>query len=123
MRTDTRDPLRLGPERGRASRGLGRGRRLPLPRLGQAECRRSRGRARARGALSMYWFQDIESARALARLYSASPPALCGDGVPQSDADRLPLPGTAAPPIDEPAMDDAEPELREDASVTPCPFR
>jgi hypothetical protein len=71
----------------------------------------------------MYWFQDIESARALARLYSAPPHPLCGDGVPQSNPDRLPPPVAATPLIDEPAMDDVAPRSREDASVTPCPAR
>jgi hypothetical protein len=66
----------------------------------------------------MYWFQDIESARALARLWSESPHPPCDDGAPQ-----LPLPVAAAPLIDEPAMDDVAPGSREDASVTPCPAR
>jgi hypothetical protein len=69
----------------------------------------------------MYWFQDIESARALARLYSASPHPLCDDGVPQSNPVRLSLPVAAAPLIDEPAVDDVAPGSRGDASVTPCP--
>jgi hypothetical protein len=71
----------------------------------------------------MYWFPDIESARALARVYSASPHPQCGDGVPQSNPDRLPLSVAAAPLIDDPAMDDDAPGSREDASVTPCPAR
>jgi hypothetical protein len=71
----------------------------------------------------MYWFPDIESARALARLYSASPHPLCGDGVPPRNRDRLPLPVAAAPFVDEPAMDDVAPGSREDASRTPCPAR
>ena len=71
----------------------------------------------------MYWFQDIESARALARLWSESPHPLCDDGVPQSNPDQLPLPVAAAPLIDEPAMDDVAPGSPEDASVTPCPAR
>ena len=50
----------------------------------------------------MYWFQDIESARALARLWSESPHPPCGDG---------------APLIDEPAMDDVAPGSHEDASA------
>jgi hypothetical protein len=58
----------------------------------------------------MYWFQDIESARALARLWSASPNPLCEDGVPQSNPD-------------EPAMDDVAGEAHEDATVTPCSRR
>ena len=66
----------------------------------------------------MYWFQDVESARALARLYSKSPHLPCNDGAPQ-----LPLPVAAAPLIDEPAIDDVAPGSREDASVTPCPAR
>jgi len=66
----------------------------------------------------MYWFQDIESARALARLYGKSPHQPCDDGAPQ-----LPLPDAAGPLIDEPAMDDVAPGSREDASVTPCPAR
>jgi hypothetical protein len=61
----------------------------------------------------MYWFQDIESARALARLYSKSPHLPCDDGA-------LPLPVAAAQLIDEPAMDDVAPGSREDASVMPC---
>ena len=66
----------------------------------------------------MYWFQDIESAGALARLYSKSRHLPCDDVAPQ-----LPLPIDAAPLIDEPAMDDVAPGSREDASVTPCPAR
>ena len=69
----------------------------------------------------MYWFQDIESAHALARLYSASPHPPCGDGVPQSNPDQPPQPVAGAPLIDEPAMDDVAPGSREDASVTPYP--
>jgi hypothetical protein len=34
----------------------------------------------------MYWFPDIESARALARLCSDSTNPLGGDGVPQSSS-------------------------------------
>ena len=62
----------------------------------------------------MYWFPDIESARAL-RLCSDSPHPLCGDGAPQSNPDQLPLPVAAAPLIDEPAMDDVVPGSRDDA--------
>jgi hypothetical protein len=52
----------------------------------------------------MYWFQDIESARALARLYSESPRLPCDD---------------AAPLIDQPAVDDIASGSHEDASATP----
>ena len=38
---DERDPSRLGPQRARAARGLGRGRPLALPRVGQAAGRTS----------------------------------------------------------------------------------
>jgi hypothetical protein len=69
------------------------------------------------------WFPDIESARALARVHSASPHPQCGDGVPQSNPDLLPLSVAAAPLIDEPAMDNVAPGSREDASMTPCPAR
>jgi hypothetical protein len=55
----------------------------------------------------MYWFQDIESARALARLFSESPHPPCGDAVPQSNPDQLPQPVAAEPLIDESAADDA----------------
>ena len=71
----------------------------------------------------MYWFQDIESARALARLWSESPHPPRDDGAPQGNPQRLSLPVAAAPLIDEPAMDDVAPGSREDASVTPCPAR
>jgi hypothetical protein len=52
----------------------------------------------------MYWFQDIESARALARLWSESPQP------PRDDA---------APLIDELAVDDVTSGSNEDASATP----
>jgi hypothetical protein len=71
----------------------------------------------------MYWFLDIESARALARLWSESPHPPRDDGAPQSNPDQLPLPVAAALLIDEPAMDDLAPGSHEDASVTPCPPR
>lgn len=66
--------------------------------------RQHRGRTHARGALSMYWLQDIESARALARLYSESPRPPCDD---------------AAPLIDQPAVDDIASGSNEDASASP----
>jgi hypothetical protein len=62
---------------------------------------------RPHGVVSMFWFQDLESARALARLCSESPHMPCGDAVPQSHPDLLPLPGPAAPLIDAPDVDDA----------------
>ena len=71
----------------------------------------------------MYWFQDIESARALARLWSESPHPPCSDGVPQGNPDQLPPPDAAAPLVDEPAMDDVAPGSHEEASGTPCPAR
>jgi hypothetical protein len=71
----------------------------------------------------MYWFQDIESARALARLYNEPPHPPGGDGVPQSDPDQLSLPVAATPLIDQPAMDDVAPGSHEDAPETPCPAR
>jgi hypothetical protein len=74
-------------------------------------------------AMSMYWFQDIESARALARLYSESPQSRCGDDVPPRNPDHLPRPVAAAPFIDEHAMDDVAPGSHEDASETPCEAR
>jgi hypothetical protein len=52
----------------------------------------------------MYWFQDFESARVLARLWSDPP---CDDGAPQGNPDRLTPPVAAEPLIDEPAADDA----------------
>ncbi len=55
----------------------------------------------------MFWFLDIESARALARLCSDSPHTACGNGDPQSNPDPLPLPVAAAPLIDDPAVDNA----------------
>jgi hypothetical protein len=55
----------------------------------------------------MYWFQDIESARALARLYSESPHPPCGDGVPQNNADQLLQPVAAEPLINGSAANDA----------------
>jgi hypothetical protein len=70
----------------------------------------------------MYWFQDIESARALARLFSKSPHPPCGDGVPHINPDQLPLPVIPEPLMDEPAMDDAMPGSHEHASA-PCPAR
>ncbi len=53
----------------------------------------------------MYWFQDIESARAVARLYSKSPHLPCRDGVPQDDPDEL-RPPAAEPLIDQPTTND-----------------
>jgi len=52
---DTRDPSDWDLSAA-ASRGLGRG-DFSKFHAGQAESRRSRGRAQARGALSIYWFQ------------------------------------------------------------------
>jgi hypothetical protein len=52
----------------------------------------------------MYWFPDIESARALARLYSESPYPACCNGDPD-------------------AKGEVEPESYDDAAVTPCPVR
>jgi hypothetical protein len=57
----------------------------------------------------MYWFQDMESARALGRLYSKPAHLSCGDGVPQGDPDHLPASVSAEPLIDEPSIDDAAP--------------
>jgi hypothetical protein len=65
----------------------------------------------------MYWFQDIESARVLARLWSESPRPQCGDGATQ---DQLPLPASAASLSDQLAMNDAA-GSRGVVSVTPCP--
>jgi hypothetical protein len=65
----------------------------------------------------MYRFQDIESARALARLWSESPRPQCGGGVTQ---DQPPLPDSAASLSDELAMNDAA-GSRGVVFVTPCP--
>jgi hypothetical protein len=54
----------------------------------------------------MYWFQDIESAQALARLWSESPHPPCDDGAPQGNPDQLTPPVAAEPLIDQPATDD-----------------
>jgi hypothetical protein len=54
----------------------------------------------------MAWFQDIESARALARLSSESPHPPCDDGAPQGNPDQLPPPVAAEPLIDQLATDD-----------------
>jgi hypothetical protein len=54
----------------------------------------------------MYWFQDIESARALARLCSDSPHPPRDDDAPQGNPDQLTPPVAAAPLVDEPATDD-----------------
>jgi hypothetical protein len=56
--------------------------------------------------MSMYWFQDIESARALARLWSESPNPPCDDGALQGNPDQLPPPVAAEPINDEPTMDE-----------------
>jgi hypothetical protein len=46
----------------------------------------------------MYWFQDIESARALARLWSESPHPRYDDAAPQGNPDQL-TPGIATEPL------------------------
>jgi hypothetical protein len=63
-----RDPPRLGPERAGAPGGLGRRGRLLVPRLEQVEPRTDRRRARGCAEMSMFWFEDVESARDLAKL-------------------------------------------------------
>jgi hypothetical protein len=71
----------------------------------------------------MYWFQDIASAQALARLSSESPHPPCDDGTRQSNPDQLTPLVAAEPLIDQPATDDVAPRWHEDASGTPCPAR
>ena len=71
----------------------------------------------------MYWFQEIESARALARLWSESPHPPRDDGAPQSNPDQLPLLAYAGALTPLYALDDVAPGSHEDASVTPCPVR
>jgi hypothetical protein len=68
----------------------------------------------------MYWLQDFESARALARLWSGSPHPTRDDRARQGDPDELTLPVAADPLIDPPATDDGAAGRNGDALVTPC---
>jgi hypothetical protein len=54
----------------------------------------------------MYWFPDIESARALERFWSESPHSRNDDSGPAGNRDQ-PIPPVAAKPlVDEPTKDD-----------------
>jgi len=66
----------------------------------------------------MYWFQDIESARALARLWSESPHPPGDDGAPQGNPDQLTPPVAA-----ESAANEATAHCGVAAAVTAWPVR
>src|SRR5882672_5225550 len=51
----------------------------------------------------MYWFQDIASAQALARLSSESPHPPCDDGAPHSNPDSMADEGRPVGPVASPA--------------------
>ena len=61
----------------------------------------------------MYWVQDIESARGLARLWSELQHPPSGHGAEQGGPGKLPLPVTARLLIDRPAIVDVTAERTE----------